>query len=240
MKQLLLLFVLIVLFSSCQSYLLSTVSSSNTQKIDATGVFKVENDSLVISYSFAGNNSPINIEVYNKLNEPLYINWKKSALIVSDKAYSYVDEKITINGTTSTLSTQLYKRGDTYTDGKIDAVAKLTKDESFIPPHASTGRSIYILNTITMAEIEKNNFQKKRLTYLDGSGEVYGKSADFTAETSPLKFKSYLTLYTLKDNQPKEFSTQQDFFVSNVTKAMDDPRDFYQYSNQPGNVIIKY
>lgn len=240
MKKLVLSSVLLVLLSSCQSYLLSTVSSSNTQKADDKGFFKVENDSLIITYNFAGNNSPINIEVYNKLNEPLYINWKKSALIVADKAYSYVDDKITINGTASTVSTQFYKGGDTYTDGTIAAVGKIAKDESFIPPHAGTGRSIYILNNISMPEIEKNNFKKKRLTYLDGSGEIFGKSADFTPENSPLKFKSYLTLYTLKDNQPKEFSSQQDFFVSNVTKAMSDAHEFYQYSNQPGNVIVRY
>jgi hypothetical protein len=238
MKKSALLFALLVFLMSCKSYQMSTVSSLNTQKTDSTGVFRKENDSLRISYNFSGENTPIHIEVYNKRDEPLYVNWKKSALIVADKAYSYVDDKITIKGATSAVSTQYLSKGDTFTDGTISATANLSKDESFIPPHSSAGRRIYILNDLPMAKIEKKNFKKGRLTYLDGRGEVYSKSADFTVDTSPLKFRSYLTFYTLKSNQPTEFSSQQDFFVSNVTKAMSNPKHFYEYGNNPGDVII--
>lgn len=225
--------------TSCQSYLLNTVSSSNTKKSDSTGVFKAENDSLVISYSFNGNNAPINIEIYNKMDEPLYVNWKKSAVIVADKAYSYIDDKIMINGTTTSIGTQLYKQGNTYTDGTIAAVAKLSKDESFIPPHASSGRSIFILNNIQMNEVEATQFKKKIITYFDGSGLIHSKSADFTATNSPLTFKSYLTLYTLKENKLSEFASAHDFYISNITKAMIDPQELYQYGKQPGDIIIK-
>lgn len=238
MKKIALFLVVIAGLSSCRSYQMNTLSSSNTRKIDSTGVFNLENDSLIISYNFTGDHSPVNVEVYNKLNEPVYVNWERSSLIVSDKAYSYADDEIKIDGSASGISTQYGRKGLVFTDGTISATAKLSKNESFIPPHAKIDRTTNILAQVGIAEIDPALFQKKKMTYINGEGQVNIKEADFSAENSPLKFKSYLTLYTLKDNQPKFFALQQDFFVSSVVKSAADPKNLIEYNNSPGNVIL--
>ena len=49
-------------------------------------------------YNFNGINAPINITIQNKLQVPVYIDWQRSALIVNDKAISYVPGELKING----------------------------------------------------------------------------------------------------------------------------------------------
>lgn len=238
MKKLLLFIALSTLFFSCRSYQISELSSSTAKKNASTGVFTVENDSLVLSYNFTGDNSPLHIEVFNKLNEPVYVDWAKSALITGEQAYSYVDDEIKIEGSTSSVSTPYDRTGNTFTDGSLSARAKLPRDESFVPPHSKVTRTTYILDKVGMDDIKKSDFKSVPLNYSDGSGQFYGKNATFSLSNSPLKFRSYLTLYTLKDNQQRLFTSEQDFFVSSVTKSFENPEHLYEYSNARGDVII--
>ena len=92
--------VAMALLSSC-SYQMNTLRSSNTQLDDKTGVFQLENDSVKILYSFAGHNAPIHIDIYNKLNEPMYVDWERSAYIIDEKSSSYADETVELNGVVS-------------------------------------------------------------------------------------------------------------------------------------------
>jgi hypothetical protein len=237
MKKLLLLPAIAIMFAACSSYQMSTLSSSTAKKDVSTGIFTVENDSLILSYNFTGEHSPVNIQVYNKLNEPLYVNWAKSALIADNQAYSYVDDEIHIKGSTSSASTQYIRRGSTFTDGTLNATAKLPKNESFVPPHSAITKTSYILQRIGINDIEKSVFKPVALTYIDGSGQFYGKTATFTVENSPLSFKSYITLYVLKDDQQRSFNLEQDFFVSKVTKSAESPENLYEFSNARGDII---
>lgn len=237
MKKLTFFFAIIALLSSCKAYQMSTISSLDA-KLDSTGVFKIENDSLSLSYNFTGENEPLNIEVFNKLNEPLYVNWAKSAMISSDKAYSYASDEIRIQGSTSSISTQYSRRGDVFTDGSISATAKLSQYETFIPPHSKINRTIYILKNLETDKLLKADFQKVYLNYDDGSGLAPGKRASFSADHSPLKFKSYLTMYTMKDNQPMVFSRQQEFFISGIVKTAVSPSSLYEFKHNRGDVIV--
>lgn len=237
MKNIFLFIASVILLSSCKAYQLSTISSSSTA-LDSTGVFKVENDSLALRYNFTGENEPINIEVFNKLNEPLYVNWAKSALIAADKAYSYASDIISIEGTTSSISTRYGRGGSTVGDGSISATAKLSPYESFIPPHSKITRTVYVLKNVGMAELAKSDFHNTSLNYDDGSGQVPAKRAFFDAGNTPLNFKSYLTLYTVKENTAKTFSMEQEFYVSGIIKTNANPEELYEFKHNRGDVIV--
>jgi hypothetical protein len=43
-----------------------------------------ENDTVMIKFSFAGENFPITLTVYNKLDLPLYIDWSRSVVIINN------------------------------------------------------------------------------------------------------------------------------------------------------------
>ena len=237
MKNIGTLIAVVLFLSSCSTYQMSTISSTST-KLDSTGVFRAENDSLRLTYNFKGENQPLNIEVFNKLNEPLYVNWAKSALIAGDKAYSFTGDEIKISGSTSSVSTQFTRRGDSYTDGTIKATAKVSQAESFIPPHSSITKTVYVLKDAEMAELQKADFKKTYLNYDDGSGQATGKRANYAAANSPLTFRSYLTLYTLRENQVNTFSLEDVFFVSSIVQTGVNPNDLYEFKNNKGDLIV--
>jgi hypothetical protein len=237
MKNIFIFFASVVLLSSCKAYQLSTIASTDT-RIDSTGVFKVENDSLALSYNFKGENEPINIEIYNKLNEPVYVDWAKSALIAADKAYTYANDVINIEGTTSSSSFQYGRRGSTVSDGSISATAKLNPNESFIPPHSKITRTIYVLKNVEMAAPQHAEFRKTFLNYDDGSGQAAAKRVAFDPANTPLTFKSYLTLYTANENKTKTFTMEQQFYVSGMIKTKADPGDLYEFKHNRGDVIV--
>lgn len=239
MKKIALLVLLTAALASCRSFQINTVSSIDALKNDSTGVFTVENDSLIISYNFKGNNAPVNVEVYNKLNEPLFINWERSALVVGDKAYSYVDDHLKISGDISASSLDYGRRSNiTYTDASINGKIKLSKNESFLPPHSKTGRTVYALQLVDIKKIDKSAFKVSMLKDIDGITPVYSKTADFNSQDSPLKFKSYLTFYTLKNNVSQPFYYEQNFFVSNVTKLNQNPKNVEKYNHAPGDILV--
>lgn len=64
--------------------------SSNIPK-DEKKIFYHENDTCKISYSFNGQSCPIVINVYNKLREPLYVDWQKSTLTIFNDQMSLWD-----------------------------------------------------------------------------------------------------------------------------------------------------
>lgn len=239
MKKIFIIPVFIILLSSCQSYLMSTISSHNLHKDDMTGIQSLENDSLIISYNFSGENSPLQIEVYNKLNEPLFVNWEHSALIIADKAYSFVNNDLKLEATSSTIPDIINTPNNDYTSSTISGTIKVSTKEGFVPPKSKISRKIYILNSIPLPKVDKSAFKPATFNFSDGTGSVYAKEAVFTEQNSPLKFKSYLTFFTLQNNIPHTFNYQQDFFVSTVTKSATNPKRLIEFSSGQANVIVK-
>jgi len=243
MKQKLFFLGMVVVLASCKSYQMSTVSSVSTPQNDSTGVISVVNDSLAISYNFSGKNAPLHVEILNKLDEPLYISWEKSALIIEDQAYSFVNDVLKITGEASS-TTYDYNRifrdlnNTKYTDGSFDANVKLSKNESFIPPHSKVTRTIYALNLEKVAKVDKAGFKPTYVNLSDGTGQIRASVMEFSKENSPLQFKSYMTLYTVKNNQPHLFNHQQDFFISSVVRSSANPKNVFEFYKNPGNVIV--
>lgn len=236
MKRITLILGAIILLASCKSYMISTVSAPDTQLDQSTGSIVLQNDSTLVSYNFS-EPGLLNIEVFNKLNEPVYVNWEKSAIIAGNKAYSLVDDKLSIEGETSGTTRRYFRSSDTYSQGSISATLQLSKSESFIPPHTKVIRTTKIVSNIPMNAIEDSLYRKIALNNMS-DGVVRSKESVFTMDNSPLVFRSYLTLYTLKDNQPKPFISQQNFFVSRVLKLNVDPANIENFTNRPGNVMV--
>lgn len=238
MKKIIFILGAVVCLSSCKSYMMSTVSSSNTKADQYTGILQLKNDSLDLSYNFSGEDAPMKIEIFNKLNEPLFINWEKSAIIVGDDAYSLMDDKLRIEASTSSFTQRSgYPNGNS-TEGSINGTIQLSKNESFIPPKSKIARTSAILRRVKFPDIDKSLFRREKLNLADGTGETLSRETDFTEKDSPLTFRAYLTFYTIKDNQPKFFTLQQNFYVSKVTRTNVNPNNISGFDNNPGNVII--
>lgn len=161
----------ILVLTVCSS---CTVYQYNTLRSDIRGKekepFTFENDTLQIRYSFHQGNA--NIEIFNNSPIPLYIDWSRSSLIMNGDARPYWTNTSTVDLTTTQYRT-LIDRPVSYTTGTVTNESPI----SFIPPNTR------ILNApFSLAG---------RLQPPENSKPVIQQ---FTPETSPLKFSSYLWL----------------------------------------------
>jgi len=99
-----LLSIISILLFSCSEYQYFTISSDQLSRNENNDLV-VENDTLKVVYSFNGYHGPVQITIFNKTNDPLEINWRKSALIMKGKAFGYYTPNMVLNGTISQDST---------------------------------------------------------------------------------------------------------------------------------------
>lgn len=225
-------------FTSCSKYYINTIESANILKDEKTGVFRFENDSIKLTYSFFGENAPIQIAVQNKMAIPLYIDWSKSALILNDKAVSYSGNKVLIAGTFSADSYSFYQQSR-YTDGSIDASAALPESVTFIPPSSMIDRTPLYLTNSDFNSLPDSAYKAKEYIY-PAQGVIKVKAAYFTRDNSPLSFKSYLTLFTIIDKVVKPLAFQHDFYISKSIRTQVSPKNVAEYQNKSPDLFYTH
>jgi hypothetical protein len=190
------LFVIVILsFVGCKSssyYQLYEFEPVNT-KYDDHQFMIHENDSIKVTYSFWSNNGTVAFTFYNKLNEPIYIDWKKSSVIFNGKKENYWNDE-TVSSSTS------MGRNITMTNpynnpyllfqnfGYSYNVASVYKPEpvSFIPPHSYIAISKFPINY--SIEFNKNDL------VLDNK-EIICKR-EFNEKNSLVHLRNYISFST--------------------------------------------
>lgn len=209
----------ILFLSSCTVYQVMTVSSNEVRQNGAQE-FVIENDSFELCYNFNGQNGPINVRIKNKLQQPLYVDWQRSALIINNQAISYVPNKVPINGSVA-ATTFDWTRDFATTSGRFQATAILPAEIDFIPPQTYVTRQLIGITNQGIDRLPDSVFKKKRIPAM-GDGVEVVKEAWFTAATSPLVFTSYLTMMVGKID-PKPVVCQHQFYVSQLVKMSNSP-----------------
>lgn len=217
----------VVALSSCApTYYYSTLASlydDSEQTVD--GDFITENDSVLVAYWFNGRNAPVYINVYNKSSKPLYVDWNKSALIVQDEAMSYRSRVMKLSDEVDDPSgISIDINGRDYSINNNNSGSRMS-DVSFIPPWSRTTFKTFQLSYFDYGQIKKNAFKKKKIPNKDGI-PVDVNFLPFTEDNSPLRFRSYLTLYKTP-NRP--FTMENEFYISSLVKTKDiTPRNMPQ------------
>ena len=228
MKSTLLFISLAFLFSSCKTYQYFAIDGVNIRH-DSTYRFVEENDTLKLTYDFSGFNGPVKVKVYNKSSQPLYIDWKRSALIIGDQAFSYFTGTTQVNGSLQGGAYSLY--GITNMSGTLSAEIKGQEGVDFLPPNSSRERTgLYLVDGyLSNIPVEQMNRE-----YIDGDKtQVRLKTIHYSEENSPYRLRSYLTFYT--DSQPlQRFVQEHRFFISRVNRGLVGP-DSYGSSLQRGD-----
>jgi len=224
MKKILYILVITLLFSSCvTTHFFSTISTSDIKlKKSESGDFIFENDTIRITYSFHGQNAPVYLNVHNKTNEPLYVDWQRSAIITDNVATSYLKNETTITGDIQGSS---YRHDNDYSSisGSFWGSASLPKYVSFIPPqsgikHSSIGLTQANFNYKTISDNKEIDSRMEKVTKIRKDNTVRSaQTIDFDENESPLKFRSYLSLYMGEKMQP--ITIDVSFYMSNVLKS---------------------
>lgn len=131
--------------TSCSKYYYSTVNSNAANILrNDMGDFVEEDDSVSIVYSFFGEDLPIHITVYNKTDQPMFVDWRQSALVVEDEASTYISKDMQVRGGAygKTYSYKDYLLpgsigSETY--GEYDDDLCIPAYVTFIPPHSRIG-----------------------------------------------------------------------------------------------------
>ena len=233
MKQSFCILLLSLFFSSCGStYFYSKVSTLDEETFQTDdGDFIFEKEDYLVAYWFKGYNAPIFINVYNKSDEPLYVDWNKSLLVRDSVPMLYRGTVDVVSGD----SDHVLEKVKTV-NGKevvtIEDLGHLPRDVSYIPPQS---RVTFKSNALSDFKYpESTDFYLKKGKTQDKNGLWSDiQTLNFTSEKSPLKFQSLLTLYN--KSQP-EISVLNNFYISNLIRTKGfDPSRLPQSMNDRGD-----
>lgn len=227
----------LLIFSSCASYQYATLDSTEVQK-DAKKDFSWENDTMRLTYNFHGQGGPLSVTVFNKMDKPLFVNWKKSALIRDGQAYSLFDNHVEFSGGYSGYGTRV--GGLQSSSGSFGGSFDLPEGINLVPPGSFITKS---LNTIVQpgplySDKFTDKVQPQELGFRNVAGTAYKyKVYTFDQAGSPLQFKSYLT-FGLANSQ-QEFSVMHSFYVQEVVTTDETPELFSIYKPQGDQLWVK-
>jgi hypothetical protein len=151
-----------------------------------------ENDTILIRYNFNGENFPVTVSIFNKLQKPLYLDWSRTVII-----YNNEEVKDAFNGNEST---------------------------SYIAPQSTITVSSRMLQNHFFEILPSDSLYKTKISTVDGNKMV--KTVSFKSNTTPVYFRSIVTLSTLKD-MSDAFYFENPFWIA----------DIYQTSTQPSSLI---
>lgn len=201
-------------FASCspKTQLFETKSSLPVHK----NQYVFDNDTLRIEYNFWANKGLLSYRIINKLDVPVYIDWKKSSFIRNGYKMDYWSDIATTN--TSGASYSFYRNvwfsESTSNTFKPERVLFLAP-KSFITVERFTicGRSTPLPTGSATATIPVPEHPRKA---------VKVKSLEYAPSGSPLTFRNFLT-YSLTEQLSSENYVDNSFYVSEVIemKRMD-------------------
>lgn len=228
---------ILCLFSSCTTYQYMAVQGKNINANDRQE-YVVENDSLRITYNFHGQDAPINVEVKNKLDKPIYVDWSRSALIINEKAISYSAATVPVSGTvTSTsYSAPAGSLRSSVSQGNFSGSMGVPKDMEFIPPGSYKNKTpLGVTNVFYPEARNEGQWQQISINTYNG-GVIYGRAMvkKYEDTLSPFRFSSYLTIY-VEGEPDKPVSFEHDFFVSEIWTTTRGPRNFQFINSKDGN-----
>ncbi len=159
--------------------------------------------------------------IYNKLNKPIYIDWKKSNYINNSNKFDYWADEVQSN-TTSRSKSRLYLYtgafmpfSSSYGNSKSSTTTTKSERVDFLPPKSFLHSSKYYITSedfddwgsvYEKREEARHDNPKKKTTVI---------AKHFTYENSPVIFRNFLTFST-KEDFSTEFYVDNEFYIEDI------------------------
>ena len=170
---------------------------SNTKSTDS--LFVYENDTIRITYHLWKNGGRMHFAIYNKLDAPLFIDWKNSSFIINDVPKQYWVDRTHTKSSGSGVS---YEGVSSYNSkGTMEHDDRI----SFIPPHSKIIKDY------------GNALCKKGGTF----------NEDLAKDFRNYHFRNYIA-YSINEDTKDERFTDSDFEVTEVKIIKSKDLDKYQ------------
>lgn len=223
MKNYLIIFVFVFLIFGCKSYV-QVISTKSTNTETENGFFIYENDSIKITYSFWQKKGLVTFGIYNKLNQPIYVDWKKSSYIDNSIKLNYwIEEErsnsLNVYGNYYYSGPSLIPGNHYSTIGVNNSVKIKIERITFIPPKSNYYCShFYIMpNAFINLNRSSSTYNEKNKSF-----EVY-----YTKDNTPLLFRNFIT-FSLSEDFKSEFYIDNEFYVSEVLEMNKDDFQYYK------------
>jgi hypothetical protein len=214
--------------SACSPWQYMTVNSAQLTHNDYNQLV-YENDTVRLIYDIAGSDGQVKLRIFNKTNQPLTIDWQRSAFVRNQQTVSFLNKDIIIHG-----HTIHYTR---YTSSLI-ASFTLPDSAGFIPPGSEVSNDLPTLARTGPLQIYvPDSLPRKELAEANGIGSVKFRQVHYDEAGSPIRFSSYLTFSIGHDN--KEFSLTNHFYVSDVYQADGGPENFSLYHGHGDQIYMR-
>ncbi len=230
MRNILLCLLVLGCFSSCRTYQYVTLETEKATRNEAKELVW-ENDTVKLFFNFNGKWGNLNLTVFNKSEQPLSINWQKSAIVYSDSSYILFDITTRINGDIE-KNLRDNRIPDPYVKrlGSINATIATTNTFDFLPPHTYVNQKNLQLFKIQPSikslspdlPIEKMKTEESLVNY---------RKAVYDLSSTPFKFKLFLT-YEAANGQ--SFFTQHLFYVTEI-RQVDNAGIYHTFINLDGD-----
>ncbi|SHF91410.1 hypothetical protein [Dysgonomonas macrotermitis] len=225
MKTLTIIITILTLFTSCSAtYFYSTINTNDpyTYK-DEYGRFVQEGDSIDVLYSFYGENAPITICVVNKMSIPIYIDWRRSGVVIDDTPSPFAPNFDSEYDQDDLINFNLYMNNP---DGL-----------SYIRPYSRYEQKVMELANFNFHQIPDEQFVKRE-TEADSNGENrLLNSLQYTEADSPLFMKTYLSIYEESSYISDPLIYESDFYISELIKGKKSTKpDSFQ--NGQGDIFL--
>jgi hypothetical protein len=190
-----------------------------------------QNDSIAIIYSFWEEKGVLAFSIYNKIDKPIYVDWKKCSFVSNDTKLNYWDGKTTVVGVTIFSSRVQPSNLPAVFGGSISSqVVSHEERITFIPPKSYYSRSDFLI--LPEGFYATSKADEEVLLPASGEGkEIKVRTVKVPYANSPIKFRNYLT-WSTKESFETEHYVDNEFYVSKVTEVK--KKDFGRL-NENGN-----
>jgi hypothetical protein len=219
---------LIVISCSPMYQILETTSPDTKLENDA---YVYENTDVKISYDFWSDGGSISFFIFNKLDQPIYIDWDKSHLIYNGSSYEYWFDSeetksfyssstqiksssegnalinIITDGTSTRGNASSRNTNSTYRNNVGFALTTKFKPKKII--HIPSKSGIFV----SKFTISKNPYYTCDFNLKSIISKTEIKTQTFSQDESPLNFRNYIT-YSMKESFDSSQFLDNEFYIS--------------------------
>jgi hypothetical protein len=208
------------LLLGCAKPMIQVFETSTTDSKLEVDNWVYESDTVRIVYGFWTEYGVMAFSIYNKLEIPIYVDWKNSSFIYNGVKLDYwIDEQ---KAATASYGTYQYKGPSLrpgYSTGSSLESSKTTsvKPEriTFIPPKSIYPRSQFYLHPELFPMTHSPQTAVPTRNYLESEKTDTIFQMEFTAENSPLKFRNFLAI-KLSETSDAYYYIDNEFYLSAV------------------------
>ena len=227
-KSLFFLMIITLLVSSCNNYYIQIFSTKSLNLIEKPEGWIFENDSIKVSYNFNARGGILSFKIFNKLNKPIYLDWKNSSFIYKGEKYNYwIEETNTVGTTTQSgvigrnvlnkYDRNIYSTSIGFLNQKSVKAERIT----FIPPQSGISSNIsyyqfrltdsnihfkvdpYVANRITVPDLTRKN------------KNLIGYEYNYNEENTIISFRNYLAISFSENSNQFRFIDNK-FYVNSL------------------------